>query len=190
MIQNDKKSKLENEYFDWMYHLVGNDNKVRNKISYRKLLSFLNSVIFVPMMDMDDNRRVDGIDFRYRFAYAEGYPDDYIDKYLNDRDCSVLEMMIALAFKVEEEITEDYIYGDRTGQWFWSMIISLGLNRMTDDIFDLQYCETVIDRFMARQYDYDGKGGLFTIQHPYRDMREVDIWCQFMWYLDENLMEE
>ena len=190
MIQNEEKSKLENEYFDWMYHLVGNDNKVRNRISYRKLLHYLNSVIFVPIIDMDDNRRVDGIDFRYRFAYEEGYPDSFIDLYFNDRDCSILEMMIALSYKVEEEITDNYLYGDRTGQWFWSMIISLGLNKMTDSLFDEKYCEEVVDRFMSRNYDYNGKGGLFTVQNPYRDMRDVDIWCQFMWYLNENLTEE
>ena len=99
-------------------------------------------------------------------------------------------MMIALAFRVEEQITDNYIYGNRTGQWFWSMIISLGLNKMNDQNFDPAYCERVIDRFLERDYAANGKGGLFTISEPVRDMRDVDIWCQFMWYLNEILEGE
>ncbi len=189
MIQS-KEDKINNEYFEWMYHLVSNTVKKKNDISYRKLLYYLHSVIFVPKVEMDDSRRMDGIKFRYRFGYENGYPDEYIEQYLDTRDCTVLEMMISLAFRVEEGITDNYLYGNRTGQWFWSMIISLGLNKMTDDEFDPNYCERVIDNFINRKYDYNGKGGLFTVEHPYRDMRDVDIWCQFMWYLDENTREE
>ena len=189
MIQNEE-TKLNNEYFEYMYHLVSNNHNRKNKISYKKLLHYLHSVVFVPMMDMDDNRRLDGIDFRYRFAFENGYSDEYVDKYLGYRECSILEMMIALAFRVEEQITDNYIYGNRTGQWFWSMIISLGLNKMTDQNFDPAYCERVIDRFLERDYAPNGKGGLFTISEPIRDMRDVDIWCQFMWYLNEILEGE
>ena len=190
MIHRTEIDKLSDDYFNWMYHLVCNDNKQKSKISYRKLLYFLHSIPFVPMMELDDNRRMDGIDFRYHFGYENGYPDAYIQEYLDIRECSVLEMMIALASRVEREIMSNTLYGDRTGQWFWSMIFSLGLNTMTDDQFNLDYCSRVIDNFINRKYNMNGKGGLFTVKKPSRNMRDVDIWCQFMWYLDENLKEE
>lgn len=190
MIHRTETDKIRDDYFNWMYHLVCNENRQRTKISYRKLLQFLHSVIFVPIIDMDDNRRVDGISFRYRFAFENGYPDAYIDEFLNDRDCSVLEMMIALAYRVEDDITDNYMYGNRTGQWFWSMIVNLGLNNMDDKNFDFNYCEKVIDRLLSRQYKPNGQGGLFILKHPLRDMRDVDIWCQCMWYIDENTSEE
>ena len=190
MVHKQAKLTISDEYFEWMYHLVCSDNSGRKKISYRRLLSFLHSVDYIPRLEMDDNRRVDGIDLRYHFGYENGYPDAYINMYLDDRNCSVLEMMVALACKVEQEITDDYIYGDRTSQWFWSMIISLGLNGMEDSKFDFNYCEKVIDNFLSQNYKPNGDGGLFTLEHPVRDMRDVDIWCQFMWYLNENLIEE
>lgn len=190
MIHKTEINKINDEYFEWMYHLVCNSSSKKSRISYRRLLYFLHSVVFVPKMEMDENRRSDGIDFRYRFAYENGYPDYYIDEYLGDRDCSVLEMMLALAYRVENEIASNYKYGDRTGQWFWSMIVSLGLNHMEDKEFDFNYCSHKIDIFLARQYDFNGNGGLFTVEHPYTDMRDVDIWCQFMWYLDEIIKEE
>lgn len=185
MIQKTEKDNLENEYFEWMYHLVCS-NDLYNKLRYRKLLYFLHSVTFYPLLDMDDNRRIDGIDFRYRFGYENGYSNEYIKENLDTRDCSVLEMMIALAFRVEEEITDNYLYGNRTGQWFWNMIVSLGLGQMDDKRFDLDYCKNVINTFLQRHYQPNGKGGLFTIDNPIKNLNEVDIWCQFMWKLNQE----
>lgn len=75
-------------------------------------------------------------------------------------------------------------YGDRTGAWFWNMIVSLGLGLMSDSRFDEKYTNIVLDRFMNRQYKRNGEGGLFTIDGIKRDMRNVEIWYQMCWYLD------
>ena len=184
MIQNNG-SNLNNEYFEWMYHLVCSDKRY-NKLSYRKLLKYLNSVDFIPLMDMDDSRRIDGIDFRYEFGYKNGYSNHLIHDLIDNRNCSVLEMMVALAFRVEEQIMSNYLFGNRTGQWFWIMVVSLGLGQMDDKRFDQRYCDEVIDRFMRRNYSANGAGSLFTLDHPRADMRDVDIWTQFMWYLSET----
>ena len=77
--------------------------------------------------------------------------------------------------------------GDRTPYWFWGMIGSLGLHGMTDDCFHEEYVSDVIDRFLNREYHYDGRGGLFSLSNPRKDMREVEIWYQMMWYLDEQI---
>ena len=184
MIQKDG-IKLRSEYFKWMYHLVCTD-KHYNNLSYDKLLRYLDNVAFVPMIDMDDNRRHDGIDFRYQFGYENGISDADIHTYLDVRECSVLEMMIALAYRVESQIMDNYIYGNRTGQWFWTMIVSLGLGSMDDKRFDPLYVQRVVDNFLSRKFEPNGKGSLFTLENPRRDLRDVDIWCQFMWYLSEN----
>ena len=180
---------ISKEYFDWMYHLVC-DDKYNRHLSHRKLLYFLNSVEFVPIVSMDENRMVDGIDFRYRFGFENGYSRDYIKRYLDTKHCTVLEMMVAMAFKVEETITDNRNYGNRTGQWFWGMIVSLGLGGMTDSNFDERYCEDVIKRFIDRQYQPNGEGGLFILTEHKADLRRIDIWCQFMWYLNEHLKGE
>lgn len=75
-------------------------------------------------------------------------------------------------------------YGDRTTQWFWSMIKTLGLRSMTDDKFDDEYVSSVIDRFLNREYAPNGDGGLFKINNCKYDLREVEIWYQLCWYLD------
>lgn len=188
-MQNEIHDQLSNEYFDWMYQLVCGD-KHYNKVSYKKLLMFLHTVSFIVVDPMDDNRRIDGIDFRYRFGNDNGYSREYIERYLDTRDCSVLEMMMALSFRGEEQIMDDFDYGNRTGQWFWSMINSLGLGHMDDYNFDRDYCECIINNFLHRNYMPNGKGGLFTIERPADDLRNVQIWYQFMWYLNEIIDDQ
>lgn len=178
------KNELMNKYFEWMYQLVCDDRRVRRS-SYRKLLHHLHSVDFSYIIGMDGNRSEDGVGLRYRFGYERGYEDPLIATCLDDRDCSVLEMLIALANRCEEHIMDDPDIGDRTGEWFWNMITNLGLISMTDIRFDKLYVEDVIRRFLNRQYDPDGRGGLFTIEHCKYDLRNVEIWYQMCWYLDE-----
>lgn len=100
---------------------------------------------------------------------------------------SLEEMLIALAFRCEEHIMSDPEVGNRMGQWFWSMIVSLGLSHMTDQFFDLENVNNVIFRFMEHQYDRNGNGGLFTIDDCKYDLRTVEIWWQMNWYLDSIL---
>ena len=78
---------------------------------------------------------------------------------------------------------DDLEYGDRTAQWFWEMIVSLGLGSMTDDRFDRRFVEDVILDFMNRDYAPNGKGGLFTIRNYPYDMRDLEIWSQLNKYL-------
>lgn len=177
------KTDLHEEYFNWMYGLVfGGGVK---QLSYRKLFSYLHSVEFEYILPMDGNRAEDGINLRYRFGDIFGYRQHVIAHLLDNRWCSVLEMMVALAVRCEEHIMEDADYGDRTGQWFWNMIVSLGLGSMNDSRFDEEYVESVVTRFLNRDYEPNGKGGLFTVQHPPRDMRSLDIWYQMAAYLNE-----
>jgi len=137
------------------------------------------------LLVMDRNRANDGIDLRYRFILAHGYEDVYDDvmDYLGG-PCTVLEMMIALAITCEEDIMDDPAMGNRTGQWFWGMIVNLGLGSMIDDRFDKRFVDDTIKRLLDREYEPDGRGGLFTVKYCDRDLRTVEIWYQLCWYLN------
>jgi hypothetical protein len=95
--------------------------------------------------------------------------------------------MVALSMRCEEQIMNDPNVGDRTGQWFWNMIVNLGLGGMDDRRFDESYADEVLDRFMNREYAPDGKGGLFTIENRREDMRSMEIWYQMNHYLENYL---
>ena len=175
------QSTIINAYFEWMCSLVCG-KRFAHDISFRKLLRHLHDTEFIYIISRDANRAGDGMDLRYRFAYEN---QDLLDaeRYLSG-PCSVLEMMVALAIRCEETIMDDPGVGNRTSQWFWNMITNLGLGAMDNDRYDGKYVADILNRFMNREYDYDGRGGLFTIRRCAYDLREVEIWYQMCWYLD------
>lgn len=181
------KDYIINQYFEWMYGLVCDKKNSKNN-NYRKLLCYLHSRDFDYIIALDSNRAGDGIELRYRFGDIFNYPQAVIADALDDRPCSVFEMMVALAHRCEESIMDDPDIGDRTGDWFWSMINNLRLHRLTDDNFDKRFADYTIDKFLKREYCSDGTGGLFTVTNRNEDMRNVEIWYQMMWHLDEIVM--
>ena len=98
--------------------------------------------------------------------------------------CSVLEMMVALALRCEETIMDDPKYGNRTKQWFWEMIKSLGLKNANDRLFDEDTFNRIMGQFLHRQYSRDGKGGLFYIRDCRDDLTDYDIFTQLCWYIN------
>ena len=177
------RDQIINEYFNWLLDFACGKRFARG-ISYKKLLMHLHNSEYRWYFQEDENRAHDGIYLRWRFACDTGRERSLeIDEYL-DGPCSILEMIIALAIRCEETIMDDTRVGDRTGQWFWGMITSLGLGHMTDDNYSKDYVNFVINRFLRNKYESNGKGGLFTIKNCEDDLRSVGIWCQLCWYLD------
>ena len=168
------------DYFDWMYNLVCR-NRYSKNISFKKVFSYLNDTKFTYSIRMDLNRAKDGTELRRRYANEFKIANIY-DRICGP--CSVLEMMIALAIRCEETIMDDENFGDRTDQWFWDMMKNLGLGHMDDDEFDEEYVSGVITRFLNRDYEPDGRGGLFFVRNCDIDLRDVEIWIQMLWYLD------
>ena len=170
---------LEELYFEWLCNIIG------DKSSYDRLLTRLHQLDFLYILPMDENREIDGLDLRHRFAYVTGHKVD--DDFLSERPCSVLEMMVALALRIEEDIAYDPDIGSRVHCWFWDMVSNLGLGDMDDYHYDEDYVDDVIDRFLYREYKRNGEGGLFTIENCPHDLRTVEIWYQMGWYMNDIL---
>lgn len=177
-------NQIINEYFNWLFNIVCR-KRFSKDISYKKLITHLHNVKFKWTIPEDSNRALDGIELRWRFACETGREKSFniISRDLSG-DCSVLEMLVALAIRCEETIMDDPRVGDRTGQWFWGMVSNLGLGGMTDSCFDKQEANDKLEIFMNREYSPNGKGGLFTIRNCKYDLRDVEIWKQLCWYLD------
>ena len=178
---------LKQDYFEWMCKRV---SVKRRKPSYHLLLDELNNTEFEFYIDMDSNRYDDGVDLRFRYGYECEIPFDVIAMQLDNEPCSVLEMMVALAIDCEEHIMFDPEIGDRTSYWFWNMIDSLGLKGMDDEHYNARKVRNIISRFLRRDYDPSGAGGLFTLKRPRKDMRKAEIWYQLNWYLDELIEDK
>ena len=143
--------------------------------SYRQLIQIMQLTPFYSKIELDKNRVADAMDLRTRFGKPVSM----------DEPCSVLEVMVALASRCENEIMTDPDMGDRTGFWFFSMVQSLGLAGMTDERFDVIFTITTLDKFLKRDFKPNGEGSLFTIHNSDQDFRNTEIWYQMCWYLDE-----
>lgn len=179
---------IRNEYFDWLCRIVCGDQYMEWPITYKKLLMRLHETEFRYSIIMDRNRAEDGESLRYRFALYWDFDDTYWVTDILDAPCSMLEMMVALALKCEETITDDPTKGDRTHQWFWDMVVNMGLGSMSDDRYDQGKIDVAIARVLNRDYEPNGKGGLFTVRGTRKDLRQVEIWKQLCWYLDSIMV--
>lgn len=173
-------NNVKHVYFKWLASIAMPDEN-----NYNQLLSTLFQMNFEPSMEEDNNRAIDGINFRKHFANVNHFPESIVDYYLMNEPCSLLEMMVALAFKMEECIMSDDNKGDRTHIWFKEMLNSLDLINQDDYNFVQDYVEYRINIFNTRSYCPNGYGGLFTIHDTNRDMREFEIWYQMNWYVNE-----
>jgi len=157
----------------------------KNYEKYGILLDRLWKKEYYSILPNDQNRAKDGVLLR---DIPNG--PDYRDYY---GPCSVLEMLIALAKRMEYEILGtgyDKTYKDL----FWEMINNLGLLRFDDlnIMYDAQTNELdyILTRWIERQYYSDGSDGIFPIKNWKRGIDEpqthVEIWYQMMKYLEKN----
>ena len=174
---------ISRAYFKWLTGLVGG----KESSTHMKLLRQLYETPFRYSIPTDGNREADGVNLRYRFGVGHHIQQSQIAYYLDSKPCSVLEMMIALALRLEEDIMSNEDYGNRTGRWFWDMIRNSGLITMVDKNYQEQEVDNITQRILNRDYDFDGHGGFFCIPEIAIDMRTVEIWKQALWYLNDIL---
>lgn len=153
--------EINDEYLNWLSNKVCMDRFAKS-ISYSKLLSMLHSTNFKWKLRNDANRAADGLVLRRSFASYMGYEEDYFLSSITG-PCTLLEMMIALSIRCEVSIMDNPQVGDRTSQWFWEMVNTMGLGGMYDSNFDDRYVKDILTRFNDREYSPNGKGGLFYI---------------------------
>ena len=170
---------LENAYYQW---LVTNHISYWN--NYSVLLRSLYDTPFRVMVLMDENRVGDGLDMRNRFVYQNGFGQLERDILRQSRPCSVLEVMIGLAQRFDEEYSAQHSNEDPIGGLVMSMIASLGLQGYDDQHFDRYGFNQIILNLLNRTYSPDGLGSLFYIPGITVDMRQIEIWRQMMMYYE------
>lgn len=169
---------IDDRYFEWLYGLVGTVRNRNPARSYWSLARLLYSKEFVWLVANDDNRVADGKDLRHEFTNEQG-SDGVTDDWL-DLGCSVLEILIVMARMASFET------GVSVVEWFWTFIKHLGFAQLTDEAYS-PIAEDVIDdvlnQFIYRTYAPDGTGGLFPLEAPAEDQRNVELWYQLAAYL-------
>lgn len=168
-------------YFEWIVA------KVKGDPYYISLLKTLYKIPYeAPLESLNHNRRLAGIRLRdtFRMETRQRHP-------VPSKPCTFLEMMLALAMDMDDKILYERRFGDRYLDWFWHMVDNAGWSTLTDDKWSAEISRDVRERckaIMTGDYNSTGEGGLFPVyNHPEADMRDVDLWRQAFWWIDENL---
>ena len=104
--------ELRNLYFGWMAQVAISDYRRRD--DYLMLLEHLDNINFTYSIPFDENRFNDGQDLRNRFGQENNIAGYDIDEMsFRKGPCSILEMMVALSLKYEENFMSDPAYGNR-----------------------------------------------------------------------------
>ena len=168
---------IEEVYFNWLYSKVASVDNPAPSNTFYTLLRDLHSTEFFWTNAFDENRAVEGLDLRREFYLQVRLDED--DSWMHI-GCSVLEMLIPLARRAEFETDIPM------REWFWTFMQNLHLAELNDSRKGIsQKVARVLDRLVWRTYRYDGYGGLFPLNNPHEDQREVEIYYQFSAYLSE-----
>jgi hypothetical protein len=174
---------LDERYLTWLVRQIEPVTNLNPARSHWVLCSEMYKKEFTWFIPNDDNRLYDGLDLRQEFVDEEE-GGDAPEIWLSEA-CSFLEMIIALARRMAFESTPlepDY--------WFWRMMENLNLRIYVDEVYDDDVrilIDDILNRVIDRTYHADGSGGLFPLNHPGKDQREVELWYQSQQYLMENI---
>lgn len=179
---------LTEEYYSWLLDIIRMDEC---EPQASDLIYALFSTEFVCKLERDLNRIGDGLRLRSDYAASCGLTEASYDELdISVGPCTVLEMMIGLALRADDEIMYNEEEGDRAYKWFWLMIKSLGMDELcyiwSEDGSDYTLYKDMVERFLYRRYRPDGKGGLFTIRNCDEDLTKVEIWYQMSWFFSKN----
>lgn len=173
---------MENRYFDFLCAIVGRSQE------YSILLDELHKIEFYSLIPNDDNRGADGTHLRSVFLEEVGQT--WFISLPRTHNCTVLEMLIGLAYRLEFETAQSK-WEKTVSEWFWILIDNLGLICCDNDAYFTNSkigsdVPETIGRMLSREYEADGEGGLFPLKNPKKDQRRIEIWYQMTSYILEN----
>lgn len=183
----------KNDYYHWLCEIININMYDR---SYFLLIKKLHKKEFYWSVPNDDNRGMDGKGLRGDFLRESGLTNRISSQHrvktstdMDYEECSMLEMLIALAKRLSFMLEEPYDV-DQTCNCFWEMLRNCGLEKFTDEDYEEfggdRTIDYILDNILERRYKRNGKGGLFPLKYTKKDQRKVEIWYQMCEYIVEN----
>lgn len=172
---------LDEQYLTWLYSRVSPLRLKNPSRTHWGLLRQMYKTQFIWWIPNDDNRMEDGRELRREFLEEEGITN--VDRNWLDLGCSMLEMLIALSRRLAFEVDGE------SRAWFWHLVEVIELYKFNDKKYNEEaqrIIDETLDRIIWRNYEPDGKGGLFPLRNPSNDQRKVELWYQASAYLVEQ----
>lgn len=151
---------------------------------YESLFEMLDDIVYAFSNPSDGNRYEDGVGLRYKFAYDNTINYAEVAALLDTKPCTVLEMILAIACKMENMVEQPSFPYEFVPKYLNVMLRNLEIATMTNDNINKAYVEFAINKFINRLYDpITGRGSLFPNVSNLPNYNHRDIWSQCMHYL-------
>lgn len=173
---------LDELYFQWLYGLVADPTIQEENLTYWNVLRVLfeKEYAWVDSVVNDENRIHDGKALRIEFIESQGWTVASVDPNWIELGCSMLEVMVGLAHRLE------FLADGTPHYWFWVLMANIGLAGFNDKRrLRRDYVEDILDRIIFRNYQPTGLGGFFPLQNPREDQRDIELWAQMNEYVQE-----
>lgn len=165
------------DYFQYLIWRCG----LQKYRGWERVFEFLHNTEFAYILERDGNRYDDGVRLRDAYEIPEEFSDNLADEFM-DKPCSVFEMLIGLAIRVDDEFIGDP-KEEHPEEFFMEMVRNLRLDKYRNCS---RKCEDIIHVWLNRRFDRDGNGSPFPLKNPIRNQRDVEIWDQMMTYINKN----
>lgn len=171
---------LDELYFRWLYDQVADSHVDIPSRTYWRLLKLLYTKEFVWFVPNDDNRIEDGKDLRNEFVDQVNLKS--VDRGWMRLGCSFLELLIGLSRRLSFEADRE------PRDWFWHMMENIDLHIYNDQKkLPSQEVDEILDQVIFRTYKPNGVGGLFPLERPCQDQRDIELWYQLSAYILERV---
>jgi hypothetical protein len=172
---------LDELYFQWLYEQVADPEQ---DLTFWNVLRVLYTTQFAWHVPNDENRVGDAKALREKFIDTQGIRLRRSDREWAEMGCSMLEVMVALAERLEF-LTDK----GRVHYWFWVLMGNIGISEFDDSRYEAgleEHVQDVLEMVIQRYYEPDGRGGFFPLKRPREDQREVELWYQLSEYVTER----
>lgn len=171
--------ELWKDYLQWLIWRCG----LERKTDHTELFESLHDIDFIYCLGRDENREIDGLDLRDQYEIPDVF--NNFSPYFSRKKCSVMEMLVALAIRVDDDITGDP-GEEHPEDFFMEMIKNLGLSRFRNGRCKEKDVRQIVDQWIKRKFSPNGKGSPFPVKHDSRDQRDLEIWDQANSYISEH----
>ena len=192
-------AEVANAYFLWLCSRTGMNGDEPNlkrrtaDHTYFMLALKLHSTYFFSLVPHDENLEAHGKNLRGWFSLIGSAFKDYsiIDK----PRATVLEVLAALAERIDMALFRAPDMEDQSQRWFWLMLHNLGIDEFCDENWTVEsdiLVGNALNIWLNRAYGDDGKGSLFpknSENYLGKEYQKIEIWDQMQNFFRENWSE-
>lgn len=184
-------NRLTEDYLHWLAPQIRDEHDGLNNLQeFWGLLTIMFETQFLHNVANDDNRRMDGLELRTEFCYAQHISmgarrreplRSFLDKNAPNPPCSFLEVLIGLSRRLA------FVQGGSAPYWAWDLLNNLNLHRCSDPLSGNKATKVadILEQCIWRNYSPDGRGGFFPLKNPSDDQRQIELWYQMQAYAIE-----